>query len=80
MMVSILTGGKDSHYALESLEALVSRPIRTDFIEHVEIAVAEIAKHGNVNYLNLRGIQSTDPEIVEKVVEVLKYYAEHTPV
>jgi len=74
MRLSILTGGKDPHYALGLLGALLSKPIQIDFIGNNEMGKSEIMKSKNVKYLNLRGDQNPNANIIRKGFRVIKYY------
>jgi glycosyltransferase involved in cell wall biosynthesis len=73
LKIAILTGGKDPHYALGLLEALVARPVQVDFVGNDGMAGAGAVKSRNVCYLNLRGDQGEAP-LIEKAARVLKYY------
>ncbi len=73
--VSILSAGKDSHYALGLLEALVKEGVRLDFIGNNHMKTAPAASDPLVNYLNLRGDQSRDASLAQKVQRLAVYYA-----
>jgi D-inositol-3-phosphate glycosyltransferase len=74
MTVSLLTGGGEKSYALDLLEALVSRDIAVDFIGNDDMSTADIIGHRRVNFLNLRGNQNPIAPILRKMTRVLKYY------
>ena len=72
--ISILTGGGDKPYALGLLEALISKGLNVEFIGNDEMSKESVIFHKNVHYLNLRGDQSQDASMVQKVRRILKYY------
>lgn len=74
MKVSILTGGKDPHYALGLLSGLKSHTIDIEFIGNDEMQDADVVRSKNVVYYNLRGDQSASVPLKEKIFRVLKYY------
>lgn len=74
MKVSLLTGGKDIHYALGLVSGLASRKISIDFIGNDEMQFSELAQNNNVSYLNLRGDQRSKAGISQKAKRVLVYY------
>ena len=74
MKVSILTGGKDPHYALGLLGGLASHEIDIEFIGNDGMQDAEVVKNNNVLYFNLRGDQRADSPLSEKITRVLRYY------
>ena len=74
MRITILTGGDDPSYALPLLSALIDKGLTVDFIGNDKMQNAEIVKHGNVNYLNLRGDQNPEAPIQEKIIRIFKYY------
>lgn len=74
MKISLLTGGKDIHYAHGLLSGLVSKTIEIEFIGNDKWKNANVFKHKNVLYYNLRGDQSPNASIKEKIFRVLRYY------
>ena len=74
MKVSLLTGGKDPHYALGILSAIADKDVHVDFIGNDAMEKAEAVRKHNVKYYNLRGDQDSLAPLREKVVRVLKYY------
>jgi len=74
LIVSLLTGGQDIHYALGLLSGLVLKEINVDFIGNDAMQDAEVTKSRNVIYYNLRGDQKPNAPMKEKVIRVLKYY------
>jgi D-inositol-3-phosphate glycosyltransferase len=72
--VSLLTAGKDPHYALGLLSALTARGIRVDFVANDAMKSAPAAGHPLVNYLNLRGDQRREAGLWTKTTRVLRYY------
>ncbi len=73
--MSLLTGGQDLHYALGLLSGLVKQDIEVEFIGNDSMQASEYTKYSNVNYINLRGNQSSNAPLNEKVRRVLIYYA-----
>lgn len=74
MRVALLTGGKDRPYNLGLLEGLVLQGVEVDFIANDDMRDAEISKNSLVNYLNLRGDQKANVNLVKKILRVIKYY------
>ncbi|NIQ13809.1 MAG: glycosyltransferase [Candidatus Dadabacteria bacterium] len=74
MKISILTGGKDPHYALGVLYALASKKVNIEFIANDSMINNGIEGLNNVKYLNLRGDQDPTAPLWKKIVRVLKYY------
>lgn len=72
--VSLLTGGRDPHYALGLLHGLISCGYEVEFIGNDHMQGADIVRNRNVKYYNLRGDQSADAPLLEKIVRVVKYY------
>lgn len=72
--MSLLTGGKDPHYALGLLSGLVSKGVNIEFIGNDEMKDADIVRSKNVTYFNLRGDQGSNASVLDKIVRVLKYY------
>jgi D-inositol-3-phosphate glycosyltransferase len=72
--VSLLTGGKDPHYALGLLSGIVNKNICIDFIGNNEMGKADEIKNNAVKYYNLRGDQKALAPFIEKIIRVLRYY------
>src|SRR5436190_12962325 len=72
--VSLLTGGGDKPYALGMAAALTSAGIHVDFIGSDDLRVPELLGDSQVNFLNLRGDQSSEARLLAKVLRVLSYY------
>lgn len=74
LRIALLTAGKDPHYALGLLSALVEKDLHVDFIGNDAMRDAEVTKRRNVTYFNLRGDQREDASIRERVARVIRYY------
>ena len=74
MKISLLTGGQDLHYALGLLSGLVRQNIDVEFVGNDAMQASEVTQYSNVKYVNLRGDQSSNATLHEKVRRVLKYY------
>jgi glycosyltransferase involved in cell wall biosynthesis len=72
--VALLTGGGDKPYALGMAAALTSAGISVDFIGSDDLSVPELLGNSQVNFLNLRGDQSSEASLLAKVLRVLSYY------
>lgn len=72
--ISLLTGGKDVHYAFGLLSGLVSHPLKIEFIGNDDWMKFEAIKAENVFYYNLRGNQRINASLPEKIFRVIKYY------
>lgn len=72
--VGILTAGRDRHYSLGLANALAAAGIRFDFIASDELETMELLHSPQVRFLNLRGDQSLDASLPEKILRVLVYY------
>ena len=70
MKVSLLTAGKDPHYALGLLSGLILQDIYVDFIGNDSMKDSPIVNNKKVNYLNLRGDQTADAPFKDKVIRV----------
>jgi D-inositol-3-phosphate glycosyltransferase len=73
--VALLTGGIDKHYAYGLASALVSRGVVMDVIGSDELDGPELRGIPNVNFLNLRGDQRPDANILTKTLRISRYYA-----
>jgi D-inositol-3-phosphate glycosyltransferase len=74
LKVAILTGGADKPYNLGLAAAWVAEGIPLDFIGSDDINGPELHNNKLVNFLNLRGDQSTTASRGKKLLRVLKYY------
>jgi len=72
--VSLLTAGKDKPYVLGLLSGLVVNKLHVEFIGNDDMQHAEMVRHENVTYFNLRENQDADVPIQRKVHRVLRYY------
>src|SRR5205814_2641245 len=72
--IALLTGGGDKPYALGMAAALTSAGISLDFIGSDALRVPELLGDSQVNFLNLRGDQSSEARLLAKVLRVLSYY------
>jgi D-inositol-3-phosphate glycosyltransferase len=71
--VGLLTGGSDRPYVLGLSDALASRGIHLDVVGSDEL-VDDSLNRPEINFLNLRGDQSTDVDLLTKAVRISKYY------
>lgn len=74
MRVSLLTAGKDQHYALGILGSLIDRGIQVDFVANDEMSREPVARHSLVRYLNLRGDQDATAHYLVKAKRLIRYY------
>ena len=72
--ISVLTAGRDRPYALGLAAALAAAGAHFDFIGSDEVDSPELHASPQIRYLNLRGDQSVDAGLLEKVFRVLAYY------
>ena len=72
--VALLTGGADRPYAFGLATALMSKGIGLDLIAGDELDSPEFHGAPGVNFLNLRGNQTTDATLRSKATRVLMYY------
>ena len=72
--VSLLTAGRDRHYSLGLASALAAAGVKFDFIASDELESEPLRQSPGVNYLNLRGDQSTNAGFLQKTSRVLIYY------
>lgn len=72
--IALFTGGLDKHYAFGLSTALLQRGFEIDFIGSDELSTPEILALHKLNFLNLRGSQDTNVNIVEKVLRIIRYY------
>jgi glycosyltransferase involved in cell wall biosynthesis len=72
--VALLTGGDDKPYVLGFVQALTSEGVLTDVIGSDELEVPELLRNRRVNFLNLRGDQSSDANLKSKAYRIIHYY------
>jgi glycosyltransferase involved in cell wall biosynthesis len=72
--VAILTGGGDKPYALGLAAALTEKEVSLDFIGSDDLKVPQLLNNARVNFLNLRGDQRSEANLVSKMARVLAYY------
>jgi len=75
ILVALLTGGIDKHYAYGLAAALASRGAVMDLIGSDELDGPELREIPRANFLNLRGDQQPVAKILAKALRVLRYYA-----
>lgn len=72
--VSLLTAGRDRHYALGLASALAAAGTNFDFLGSNEVDSPELHESPQIHFLNLRGDQSVQASMLQKVARVLAYY------
>lgn len=72
--VALLTGGDDKPYVLGFVQALTSEGVLIDVIGSDELEVTELLRNRRVNFLNLRGDQSSDASLKSKAYRIIHYY------
>jgi glycosyltransferase involved in cell wall biosynthesis len=72
--ISLLTAGRDKPYALGLATALAVAGMKVDFIGGNELDSPELRGNPQINFLNLRGDQSVDAGLLQKMARVLVYY------
>jgi glycosyltransferase involved in cell wall biosynthesis len=72
--ISLLTGCRDKPYALGLATALAAAGMKVDFVGGNELDSPELRGNPQINFLNLRGDQSVDVGLVQKMARVLVYY------
>jgi D-inositol-3-phosphate glycosyltransferase len=72
--ISLLTAGRDKHYALGLAMALAAAGVKIDFIGSDDLDSPELRGNPQINFLNLRGDQSIDAGLLQKMARVLIYY------
>jgi glycosyltransferase involved in cell wall biosynthesis len=72
--VALLTGGGDRPYAVGLTTALTSREVFVDFIGSDDLSVPEVLDSPRVNFLNLRGDQSSEASLSAKLRRIAAYY------
>jgi D-inositol-3-phosphate glycosyltransferase len=74
IMVALLTGGRDKPYVFGLATELISKEATVDLIGGDHVDFPDFHGKPGVNFLNLRGDQSSDASLVEKVSRISKYY------
>jgi D-inositol-3-phosphate glycosyltransferase len=74
-MVGLLTGGRDRPYVFGLATELLSKKIAFDLIGGDHVDFPDFHDKPGVNFFNLRGDQSSNVTLVEKVSRISKYYA-----
>jgi D-inositol-3-phosphate glycosyltransferase len=72
--ISLLTAGRDKHYAVGLACALAEAGISLDFVGSDEADTPELRAQPEIHFLNLRGDQRIDAGLVKKILRVLAYY------
>jgi glycosyltransferase involved in cell wall biosynthesis len=73
--VALLTAGRDRPYALGMASALAAAGTQFDFIGSDEVDSPELHQSPQIRFLNLRGEQSVNASLPQKMARVLAYYA-----
>ncbi len=72
--ISLLTAGRDRPYALGLAAALAGAGAQFDFIGSDEVDSPELHMSPQIHFLNLRGEQSVDAGLRQKIFRVFAYY------
>jgi glycosyltransferase involved in cell wall biosynthesis len=72
--VALLTGADDKSYALGLAESLLALGVKIDFIGSDAVDGPSLHRTPLVKFLNLRGDQSTDAPLGQKIARILAYY------
>src|SRR4051812_9828605 len=72
--VTLLTGGHDRSYALGLTESLVARGIAVDYIGSDAVDAPELHRSCLINFINLRGDQTTTAPFYQKVLRIVRFY------
>lgn len=72
--VALLTGGDDRPYVLGLTEAFTSAGVSFDVIGSNDLSLPELLNNRRINFLNLRGDQSSKASLTRKIARVLRYY------
>jgi glycosyltransferase involved in cell wall biosynthesis len=72
--ISLITAGKDKHYATALAAALLAAGHSFDFTGSDEVDAPELHNNPRVNFFNLRGDQSKNASMVTKMKRVTMYY------
>ena len=74
LQVSLLTGGRDAPYAYGLTMALSAKEIQLEVIGGDAVDFPDFHSSPRIHFLNLRGDQSRDAALTEKIIRVLRYY------
>ena len=74
LKVCLLTAGDDRPYALGIGSALAQQGVEVDFIASDKLDSTELRRSARINFLNIRGDQSEEARLREKVVRIALYY------
>jgi D-inositol-3-phosphate glycosyltransferase len=74
IQVTLLTGGRDPHYAEGLARALAANGVRLDFIGSDVLESSSLRAAPGLRFLNLRGSQRQDASLPGKIARVLTYY------
>ena len=74
LRIALLTGGDDRPYVLGLTEAFTSAGVSFDVIGSDDLSLPELLNNPRINFLNLRGDQSSEANLIRKVPRVLAYY------
>jgi glycosyltransferase involved in cell wall biosynthesis len=72
--ISLLTAGRDRPYALGLAAALAAAGVSFDLIGSDDLDGAELRGNPRIRFLNLRGDQSMEAGLPQKIFRVLAYY------
>jgi D-inositol-3-phosphate glycosyltransferase len=72
--VALLTGGRDAPYAYGMTMALSAEEIQLEVIGGDSIDFPEFHTSPRIHFLNLRGDQSRDAGLTDRIIRVLRYY------
>jgi D-inositol-3-phosphate glycosyltransferase len=72
--VAVLTGGDDRPYVLGLVEAFTSAGVIFDVVGSDDLSLPELLNNRLINFLNLRGDQSSDAGLARKIKRILTYY------
>lgn len=72
--VALLTGGSDKPYVIGLTAELLSRGACIDLIGSNELDCPELRDKPGLNFLNLRGDQRSEADLLTKTSRILKYY------
>lgn len=73
--IALLTGGGDRPYAYGLATELIGRDVGMDLIGSDDLDSPEFHGKPGVNFLNLRGDQSSDASLLTKIFRVAMFYA-----
>jgi len=72
--VGLLTGCQDRHYAFALAMGLISKGICLDVVGSDEVDSPELHTAPNLRFLNFRGSQRNNANVVQKISKLLVYY------